>query len=257
MNIIEVKGVSKKFNRRGTRKLLGEYFRDMFRKTTADHTFVALEGISFDIAEAEGVQIVGANGAGKSTLLSVVTGLAEPDGGSVTVNGRVGALLDLGSGFHPDLSGLENLTLNAALIGIGEARTRELTPKIIDFAELKSAIHEPLRTFSAGMVMRLAFSVAISLEPDVLIVDEVLGVGDTAFQRKCREAILRLRQRGTALLFVSHLTGLTEEMCSRAIWLHKGKLVFDAPYKETMERYQEFMAAPDTNALPDSTARLV
>jgi lipopolysaccharide transport system ATP-binding protein len=256
MNIIEVKGVTKKFNRRGTRKLLGQHFRDMFRETHADHTFVALQDISFDIAEAEGVQIVGANGAGKSTLLSVITGLAEPDAGKVNVNGRIGALLDLGSGFHPDLSGMENLTLNAALIGIGEARTRELTPKIIDFAELGSAIHEPLRTFSAGMVMRLAFSVAISLEPDILIVDEVLGVGDASFQRKCREAIRRLRQRGTALLFVSHLTGLTEELCSRAIWLHHGKLVLDAPYQETMKRYQEFMAAPDTDTLPGGPASL-
>lgn len=257
MNIIEVRGVSKTFNRRGTRKLLGEYFRDMFRKAPADHTFVALRNISFDIAEAEGVQIVGANGAGKSTLLSVITGLAEPDAGKVMVNGRIGALLDLGSGFHPDLSGMENLTLNAALIGISEARTRELTPKIIDFAELKSAIHEPLRTFSAGMIMRLAFSVAISLEPDVLIVDEVLGVGDASFQRKCLEAIRRLRKRGTALLFVSHLTGVTEELCSRAIWLHKGELVLDAPYKETVGRYLEFMAAPDTNALPSSTTSLI
>jgi ABC-type polysaccharide/polyol phosphate transport system ATPase subunit len=229
----------------------------MFRKTHADHAFVALQDISFDIAKAEGVQIVGANGAGKSTLLSVITGLAEPDAGTVQVNGRIGALLDLGSGFHPDLSGMENLTLNAALIGIGEARTRELTPKIIDFAELRAAIHEPLRTFSAGMVMRLAFSVAISLEPDVLIVDEVLGVGDASFQRKCREAILSLRKRGTALLFVSHLTGLTEELCSRAIWLDKGKLVLDAPYQETVKRYQEFMAAPTTNTLPGGEASLV
>lgn len=250
MNIIEVTGVSKKFNRRGTRKLLAEYFREIFRKTHVDHHFTALEEISFAIGQAEGVQIVGANGAGKSTLLSVITGLAQPDAGAVKVNGRVGALLDLGSGFHPDLSGLENLTLNAALIGIGQARTRELTPQIIEFAELSASIHEPLRTFSAGMVMRLAFSVAISLEPDVLIVDEVLGVGDAAFQRKCFDAIRALRKRGTALLCVSHQAGLTDELCSRVIWLHKGHLILDGPYAETMKRYQQFMAAPDTNALP-------
>ena len=250
MNIIEVRGVSKRFSRRGARKLLGEHFREIFRRTSSAHNFAALEDISFTVGESEGVQIVGANGAGKSTLLSVVTGLAQPDSGTVKVNGRIGALLDLGSGFHADLTGLENLTLNAALIGIGEERTRQLTPTIIEFAELQSSIHEPLRTYSAGMIMRLAFSVAISLEPDVLIVDEVLGVGDAAFQRKCLEAIRVLRKRGTALLCVSHVTGLTEELCSRAIWLHKGKMVLDGRYGETIKCYQEFMQAPETNALP-------
>src|SRR5262249_20587333 len=153
--------------------------------------------------------------------LSVITGLAQPDSGTVQLNGHVGALLELGSGFHSELTGRENLILNSALIGISESRVKEVTPKIIEFAELADFIEEPLRTYSAGMVMRLAFSVAISLEPEVLIVDEVLGVGDAGFQRKCFDAIRDLRRRGTALLCVSHGAGALAELCTRAIWLHE------------------------------------
>ncbi len=163
MNVIEIRGISKKFSRRASPKLLREYLEGRFRKRDSRHVFYALRDVSFTVQQAEGVQIVGANGAGKSTLLSVVTGLTKPDSGAIDVRGRVGALLELGSGFHSDLTGRENLALNAALIGINEARTRELTPKIIEFSELGDFIDEPLRTYSAGMVMRLAFSVAVSL----------------------------------------------------------------------------------------------
>ena len=247
MSVIEIRDVSKKFSLRSSAKLLREHLANRFWKSDSQHGFYALRDISFCVEKAEGVQIVGANGAGKSTLLSIVTGLAPPDSGTVRVNGRVGALLELGSGFHPDLTGKENLALNAALIGISEARTLEMTPRIIEFSELGDFIDEPIRTYSAGMVMRLAFSVAISLEPEVLIVDEVLGVGDAAFQRKCFDAILALRRRGTALLCVSHAVGATPELCSRAIWLDAGRLILDGEYGETMLAYQTFMQAPDRN----------
>jgi ABC-type polysaccharide/polyol phosphate transport system ATPase subunit len=249
MDVIDIRGVGKKFSLRSSAKLLREHLANRFWKSDSHHGFYALRDISFRVAQAEGVQIVGANGAGKSTLLSIVTGLAEPDSGTVQVNGRVGALLELGSGFHQDLTGRENLVLNAALIGINEARTREMTPKIIEFSELGDFINEPLRTYSAGMVMRLAFSVAISLEPEILIVDEVLGVGDAAFQRKCFDAIRGLRQRGTALLCVSHGGGAAAELCSRVIWLHEGRLVLDGPYLETMAAYQTFMQSSDRSSL--------
>jgi ABC-type polysaccharide/polyol phosphate transport system ATPase subunit len=252
MNLIEVRDVSKKFNLHSSAKLLREHLANRFWKSDSHHGFYALRDISFRVEQAEGVQIVGANGAGKSTLLSIVTGLAQPDSGTVQINGPVGALLELGSGFHPDLTGMENLVLNAALIGIDEKRTLAMAPKIVEFAELGDFIGEPLRTYSAGMVMRLAFSVAISLEPEILIVDEILGVGDAAFQRKCFDAIRGLRQRGTALLCVSHGAGALAELCSRVVWLHEGRLIRDGAYAETMAEYQTFMQSPDRSCLPAS-----
>ena len=254
MNVIEVRQISKQFSRRAAPKLIRDHLQGRFRKKDSQHIFYALRDISFSVKREEGVQIVGANGAGKSTLLSLITGLARPDTGAVCVNGRVGALLELGSGFHPDLSGLENLTLNASLMGMSRARTTELTPSIIEFSELADFIEEPLRTYSAGMVMRLAFAVAISMEPDVLIVDEVLGVGDAAFQRKCFDAIHALREKGTAMLCVSHAAGSAGELCSRGIWLHEGRLILDGPYDEVMGQYQSFMQNPDLSRLPNAAA---
>jgi ABC-type polysaccharide/polyol phosphate transport system ATPase subunit len=254
MNVVEIRNISKRFALRSSAKLLREHLASRFWKSETQHGFYALRDVSFDVERGAGVQIVGANGAGKSTLLSIVTGLAKPDAGTVRVNGRVGALLELGSGFHPDLTGMENLVLNAALIGIGEKRALELTPSIVEFAGLGDFIEEPLRTYSAGMVMRLAFSVAISLDPEVLIVDEVLGVGDAAFQEKCFDAIRRLRERGTALLCVSHGAGAMAELCSKVIWLHEGTLVREGEYAETMAEYQAFMQSPDRTRPPDRHA---
>lgn len=243
MNVIEVRGVSKKFNRHSARKLLRDHFADRLQRHESTRVFYALRNVSFDVCAAEGIQIIGSNGAGKSTLLSLISGLTEPDAGSIRVNGQVRALLQLGSGFHPDLTGLENLNLNAALIGIRETDVRRVTPTIIEFAELEDVIDEPLRTYSAGMIMRLAFSVAISVRPDVLIVDEVLGVGDAGFQAKCLEAVRRLRDQGTALLCVSHIAGVGEEFCSRAIWLNAGEVRADGEYRSTVARYREFVKA--------------
>lgn len=244
-NVIEVRGVGKTFNRHSVRKLLRDHFRSRLRKEDSSRVFYALRNVSFDVAPAEGIQIIGTNGAGKSTLLSLISGLTTPDEGTIRVNGQVRALLELGSGFHQDLTGLENLTLNGALIGLTEAQIRRATPKIIEFAELEDFMDEPLRTFSAGMIMRLAFAVAISVRPDVLIVDEVLGVGDAGFQRKCFEVVRELRDQGTALLSVSHIEGVGEEFCTRAIWLHEGEVLADGEYSDTMGRYREFLDASE------------
>lgn len=253
MDLITVERVGKIFQRRKPAKLLREHVWGALRNYRENHTFYALRDISFSVGKAEGVQIVGANGAGKTTLLSVLTGLTKQDSGNLLVNGKVGALLDLGSGFHPDLTGRENLALNAALIGIKERRLETLTPQIIDFAELGDVIDEPLRTYSAGMVMRLSFAVAICLNPEILIIDELLGVGDSAFQRKCLNEIVRLRKSGMALLYTSHGSSPWGELCSRALWLHKGELVFDGEYSETFARYSRYM---DSKAPEDLPTRL-
>ena len=182
--------------------------------------------------------VIGSNGAGKSTLLGLVAGLATPDEGSVTVNGRIAALLELGSGFHPDLTGAENVRVNASLIGLSRRRTAELFDQIVDFAGIGDFIGEPLRTYSTGMIMRLAFSVAINMDPEILLIDEVLAVGDQAFQAKCFERIHRFRQAGKTLLCVSHATGMVQELCDRAIWLDHGELVMSGPIRDVIEAYE-------------------
>ena len=187
--------------------------------------------------------MVGANGAGKSTLLTLVAGLSRPDSGEICVWGRLAALLDLGSGFHPDLTGAENIRMNASLLGFSRKRTNALFSEIVDFSEIGDFIDEPLRTYSTGMTMRLAFSVSINLDPDILIADGILAVGDHAFQAKCFDKIRQFRERGKTMLFVSHAPGMLKEMCNRAIWLDNGDLMMDGPLDAVMAEYHGRMAA--------------
>jgi len=181
--------------------------------------------------------VVGRNGAGKSTLLSLVAGLAEPNEGCVAVDGRVAALMELGSGFHPDLTGVENLRLNASLLGLTRQRTSEVHDSITEFAGIGDFINQPLRTYSSGMIMRLAFSVAIHVDPDILIVDEVLAVGDQNFQAKCFEKISELKHAGKTLLFVSHAANNVRKLCERALWLDHGEVMMDGPAGEVIDAY--------------------
>jgi len=187
--------------------------------------FDALKGVSFRVAKGEGLAVIGSNGAGKSTLLSIITGLAKPDKGTVRVNGRVAALLELGSGFHPDLTGSENVYLNAALLGFGERQTKDMFDDIVDFAGVRDFIEEPLRTYSSGMMMRLAFSVAVNVDPDILIIDEVLAVGDMDFQAKSYEKIRDFRRAGKTFLCVSHNPQVLLDLCDRAVWLDQGEML--------------------------------
>src|SRR6202046_4432213 len=186
--LIEFQNVSKWFPHSTGRQLLRTHIARWFGKVHHEK-FYALRNVSFQLEDGESLAIVGSNGAGKSTLLSLAAALAPPDEGTVRVKGRVAALLELGSGFHPDLTGAENLVLNAALLGLSKRKTNELFDHIVEFSGIREFIDEPLRTYSTGMIMRLAFSIAIQCEPDILLIDEVLGVGDAAFQAKCREAL--------------------------------------------------------------------
>ena len=196
-----------------------------------------MKQVSFRLERGESMAVVGSNGAGKSTLLSLVAGLAEPSEGRVTVNGRVAALLELGSGFHPDLTGAENLRLNASLLGLSRKRTAEIEDRSVEFSGIEEFIDQPLRTYSSGMIMRLAFSVAIHVDPDILIIDEVLAVGDQNFQAKCFEKIAQLKSAGKTLLFVSHSSGLVRQLCQRALWLQQGEVMMDGAAAAVIDAY--------------------
>jgi lipopolysaccharide transport system ATP-binding protein len=237
MTLIEFQNVSKTFHH-GGRELLRTYIVRWLGGAARQEPFYALKNVSFRLEEGESLAIVGSNGAGKSTLLSLAAGLAAPDGGRVQVNGRVGALLELGSGFHPDLTGAENLVLNASLLGLSRRKTRDLFDRIVEFSGIGDFIDEPLRTYSSGMIMRLAFSIAIQSDPDILLIDEILAVGDASFQEKCREAMAAFRRGGKSFLFVSHSAVAVRDTCQRAIWIDHGSVMMDGGVRQVLEAYE-------------------
>lgn len=234
---IEFQNVSKWFPHSTGRQLLRTHITRWFGR--AHHEpFCALRNVSFQLQDGESLAIIGSNGAGKSTLLSLAAGLTLPDQGKVAVNGRVAALLELGSGFHPDLTGAENLVLNAALLGLSKKKTNELFDQIVEFSGIGEFIDDPLRTYSSGMIMRLAFSVAIQCDPDILLIDEVLAVGDASFQEKCREALGSFRRARKSMLFVSHSAAAVRQMCDRAIWIDHGSVMMEGCVDEVLDAYQ-------------------
>jgi ABC-type polysaccharide/polyol phosphate transport system ATPase subunit len=237
MNIVEFSQVSKIYFHGGGRMLLRNRIQEWMSGRHPE-SFAAVKNVSFVLGNGESMAVVGSNGAGKSTLLSLVAGLSKPDTGSIAVNGRIAALLELGSGFHPDLTGTENVTLNASLLGLTRKRTAELFDEIVEFSGIPHEfIDEPLRTYSTGMIMRLAFSVAINMDPDLLLVDEVLAVGDAAFQEKCFKRVHEFRNSGKSLLCVSHASGMVQELCDKAIWLDHGEVMMSGAISEVMEAY--------------------
>jgi ABC-type polysaccharide/polyol phosphate transport system ATPase subunit len=237
MAFIEFSSVSKVFLRHTGRMLLRGHVKRFFRSDKLER-FYALKNVSFRVDHGENVAIIGANGAGKSTLLGLAVGLAHPDTGSIKTSGRVVGLLELGSGFHGDLTGRENVFLNASLLGLKRAKCKEIFDRAVEFSEIGDFIDEPLRTYSSGMVMRLAFSVAVNVQPDFLIVDEVLAVGDQSFQAKCSEKISELKRSGMSLLCVSHSTALVRSLCQRALWLDHGELVADGSVEDVLKMYE-------------------
>lgn len=243
MTIVEVDRVSKYFRRKSSRKLLRDHVRGLLSPQKKD-LFQALKDVSFRVQSGESVALIGPNGAGKSTLLALICGLVKPDEGSVTVRGTVSPLLELAAGFHPDLTGRENALLNAALNGLTRREALERLPAIVDFSELHGVMDEPIRTYSSGMVLRLGFAVAVHCDPSLIVIDEVLAVGDASFQAKCHQKILEFRAAGKTLLFVSHSTAAVKDLCDRAIWLQKGQIAADGPVNETVAQYESRLAAP-------------
>jgi ABC-type polysaccharide/polyol phosphate transport system ATPase subunit len=236
MALIEFERVSKIFTHTGGAKLLRSHLLDRFKQPKRD-VFYALKDVSFRLNQGESMAVIGRNGAGKSTLLGMAAGLCKPSEGVVAVRGRVAALLELGSGFHSDLTGLENVRLNASLLGLSRSRMGEVLESIIDFSEIRDFIHDPVRTYSSGMIMRLGFSVAVHVDPDILIIDEVLGVGDQRFQAKCFDRIRQFKQAGKTLLFVSHGGETVRQLCDRAIWLDHGKMLLAGTPAQVLEAY--------------------
>lgn len=203
--------------------------------------FHALQNVSFDIYQGETVGIIGKNGSGKSTLLKILCGVLHPSSGSVAVNGRISALLELGAGFNPELTGLENVFYNGMILGYSEPEIQDKLASIIGFADIGEYIYQPVRTYSSGMFARLAFAVAINVDPEILIVDEALSVGDSAFQRKCFAKMESFRRQGKTILFVSHEEDTIIEMCSRAMLMHQGELVLEGSPKQVTGLYTKMI----------------
>jgi lipopolysaccharide transport system ATP-binding protein len=212
-----------------------------FRGLRSQETFWALHDVSLTVAAGEMVGVIGRNGAGKTSLLRLVGGIAVPDEGRVQVEGRLGALIDLGAGFHPELTGRENAVLNGVISGLRRSEAAAALAEIAAFAEMEAFLDSPVRTYSSGMLLRLAFSVAIHTRPEVLLVDEVLSVGDMAFQRKCQDRIHQLREAGTAVLFVTHDLAQAEQTCDRILWLDQGRVAACGNASEVVIAYRDAM----------------
>jgi ABC-type polysaccharide/polyol phosphate transport system ATPase subunit len=205
--------------------------------------FWALKDISFDIEKGTTTGIIGPNGSGKSTLLQIITGTLEPTHGSVWYDGRIAALLELGAGFDPEFTGIENIFVNASLMGFSRAETKDLLPEIERFAGIGEFIHQPVKTYSSGMYVRLAFSIAVHSTPDILVIDEALSVGDTIFQHRCVRRIKEMQERGVTVLFVSHEPTLVRSLCHRAILLYRGEMLADGSSLDVLNRYQRLIMA--------------
>mgnify|MGYP005846606669 FL=1 len=243
MDAIIVDKVSKRYRRYHPNRprTLQEAVLRGLQRLRAEDAFWALDGVSFNIERGKMTGVIGANGAGKSTLLRLIGGVGRPDRGSLEVRGRVGALLDLGVGFHPDLTGRENVFINGVISGLTRREIRQRFDAMVSFAELEAFIDSPLRTYSTGMQMRLAFSVAAHTDPEILLIDEILAVGDIAFQRKCIGRIEQFKANGCTILLVSHDPEGVKRMCDEAIWLRSGKLAAYGPAQTVVELYVEEM----------------
>ncbi|HFE9686150.1 ABC transporter ATP-binding protein [Clostridium perfringens] len=231
---IRVKDLTKKYKLYQKRS---ERLANAFGKEKNIKEFYALRGVSFEINKGECVGIIGHNGAGKSTLLKLLTGVAFPTSGEIEINGRLASMLELGSGFNPELTGMENIYFNGSLNGLTKEEIDGKLKDILEFADIGNFIEQPVKNYSSGMFARLAFAVAINVDPDILIVDEILSVGDVGFQVKCMEKFNDFKKKGKTILYVSHGLGTVKKFCDRAIWLQKGQVVDDGNSVIVVERY--------------------
>lgn len=214
----------------------------LFKNRNRYETRTVIRDVSFEVKKGEAIGFIGHNGCGKSTLLKMLTKIMYPDSGTVTVNGRVSSLIELGAGFHPDMSGRENIYTNASIFGLTKKEIDDRLQTIIEFSELEEFIDNPVRTYSSGMYMRLAFSVAINVDADVLMIDEILAVGDVAFQAKCFNKLKEIKANGTTIIIVSHSLGQIESICDRSIWIHEGVVRKEGDPKIVDLEYLDYMS---------------
>ena len=239
-NAIEVRDLTKKFKVYMDK---GNQLKEklLFHKRNRYEERWVLNGISFNVRKGEAVGLIGHNGCGKSTTLKLLTKIIYPDTGSINMCGRVSSLIELGAGFHPDMSGRENIYTNASIFGLKKSEIDKRVDDIIAFSELEDFIDNPVRTYSSGMYMRLAFSVAINVDADILLIDEILAVGDAHFQEKCFNKMQEIKKNGTTIVLVSHSLGQIEEICDRSIWIDKGKIRMEGKPEEVHEEYLDYM----------------
>jgi ABC-type polysaccharide/polyol phosphate transport system ATPase subunit len=239
--------------------------RSVMRDLKPDETFAALNGVSFTVSTGRTLGVIGRNGSGKSTLLKLVAGITKPTSGTVTVRGRISALIELGAGFHPEISGRENVFINGIMLGLSKREVARRFDEIVDFAEMKEFIDAPVKTYSSGMYMRLGFAVAINVDPDVLLVDEVLAVGDEGFTHKCLDKFAEFKRRGKTILLVTHSLGLVERFCDEALWLDGGRISGMGDPKRVVGAYitdveateEQQLAADDAKARDTASATVV
>ena len=222
-------------------KTLKEFVQALFVQRKTLERVHALKDLSFNIKRGESVGVIGRNGAGKSTLLKIMAGVSSQTTGNVLVNGRVVPLLELGAGFHPELTAKENVYLNGVILGLKEKHIDAIFNDIINFAEISEFVDVPVKYFSSGMYMRLAFSVAIFVDPEILLVDEILSVGDSAFRVKCLKKMLEFKKKGVTIVFVSHDLKTVESFCDRAIYLKTGAIEYDGEVKTALKQYQDVL----------------
>ena len=248
--VIDVKNVKKKFriyyDRGATLKE-----RLLFRKRRQYEDHLVLNGISFQIRQGEAVGLIGENGCGKSTTLKMLTKILYPDSGKIIMKGRVSSLIELGAGFHPDMSGRENIYTNASIFGLKREEIDKRLQEIIDFSELGTYIDNPVRTYSSGMYMRLAFAVAINVDADILLIDEILAVGDAAFQAKCFNKLREIKRKGTTIVIVSHSLGQIEQICEESYWIDNGLIREKGEPKYVHAKYLEYMGQKGSQNLSD------
>ena len=240
MTAISIKNVHKSF------KIFydkGQSFKEkiLFKNRNKYETREVLKGVSFDVKKGEAIGLIGQNGCGKSTLLKLMTKIIYPDQGQVKMNGRISSLIELGAGFHPDMSGRENIYTNASIFGLNKKEIDKRIKNIIDFSELEEFIDNPVRTYSSGMYMRLAFAVAINVDADILLIDEILAVGDANFQAKCFNKLREIKANGTTIVIVSHSLGQIEQICERSVWIENGKVFSVGQSIDVINDYKCFM----------------